>query len=145
MKILSVSEPLLADWLRLRILLWPNTEDAHLIEMRQLLAEKQTLQLMAYSNNQAVAILEASIRHEYVNGTETSPVAYLEGIYVCSEFRRLGVATNLIRQAEDWATQFACTEFASDTAVDNLVGQVMHKALGFQETERVIYFSKKIK
>lgn len=114
---------------------------------------------MAYSNNQAVAMLEASIRHEYVNGTETSPVAYLEGIYVCPEFRRLGVATNLIRQAEHWATQFACTEFASDTAVDNfactefasdtavdnLVGQAMHKALGFQETERVIYFSKKIK
>lgn len=44
MKILSVSEPLLADWLRLRILLWPNTEDVHLIEMRQLLAKKQTLQ-----------------------------------------------------------------------------------------------------
>jgi aminoglycoside 6'-N-acetyltransferase I len=145
MKILSVSEPLLADWLRLRILLWPNNEDAHLIEMRQLLAKKQTLQLLAYSNNQEVAMLEASIRHEYVNGTETSPVAYLEGIYVCPEFRRLGVATNLIRQAEHWATQFACTEFASDTAVDNIVGQAMHKALGFQETERVIYFSKKIK
>lgn len=41
MKILSVSEPLLADWLRLRILLWPNTEDAHLIEMRQLLAKNK--------------------------------------------------------------------------------------------------------
>lgn len=89
-------------------------------------------------------MLEASIRYEYVNGTQTSPVAFLEGIYVLPEYRRSGVATTLVQQVEDWAKQFSCTEFASDAAIDNTISHAMHRALGFQETERVVYFKKKI-
>ncbi|OEC89760.1 AAC(6')-Ighjkrstuvwx family aminoglycoside N-acetyltransferase [Acinetobacter sp. YK3] len=145
MKIMPVTEPLLADWLQLRILLWPDHEDAHLLEMRQLLEQKHTLQLLSYNDQQqAIAMLEASIRYEYVNGTQTSPVAFLEGIYVLPEYRRSGVATTLVQQVEDWAKQFSCTEFASDAAIDNTISHAMHRALGFQETERVVYFKKKI-
>ncbi|KHF78826.1 MULTISPECIES: AAC(6')-Ighjkrstuvwx family aminoglycoside N-acetyltransferase [Acinetobacter] len=145
MKIMPVTEPLLADWLQLRILLWPDHEDAHLLEMRQLLEQPHTLQLLSYNDQQqAIAMLEASIRYEYVNGTQTSPVAFLEGIYVLPEYRRSGVATTLVQQVEDWAKQFSCTEFASDAAIDNTISHAMHRALGFQETERVVYFKKKI-
>ncbi|MEB6480539.1 AAC(6')-Ighjkrstuvwx family aminoglycoside N-acetyltransferase [Acinetobacter vivianii] len=145
MKIMPVTEPVLADWLQLRILLWPDHEDAHLLEMRQLLEQPHTLQLLSYNDQQqAIAMLEASIRYEYVNGTQTSPVAFLEGIYVLPEYRRSGVATTLVQQVEDWAKQFSCTEFASDAAIDNTISHAMHRALGFQETERVVYFKKKI-
>lgn len=145
MKIMPVTEPLLADWLPLRILLWPDHEDAHLLEMRQLLEQPHTLQLLSYNDQQqAIAMLEASIRYEYVNGTQTSPVAFLEGIYVLPEYRRSGVATTLVQQVEDWAKQFSCTEFASDAAIDNTISHAMHRTLGFQETERVVYFKKKI-
>ncbi|GAA5631587.1 aminoglycoside N(6')-acetyltransferase type 1 [Acinetobacter calcoaceticus] len=145
MKIMPVTEPLLADWLQLRILLWPDDEDAHLLEMRQLLEQPHTLQLLSYNDQQqAIAMLEASIRYKYVNGTQTSPVAFLEGIYVLPEYRRSGVATTLVQQVEDWAKQFSCTEFASDAAIDNTISHAMHRALGFQETERVVYFKKKI-
>lgn len=145
MKIMPITEPLLADWLQLRILLWPDHEDAHLLEMRQLLEQPHTLQLLSYNDQQqAIAMLEASIRYEYVNGTQTSPVAFLEGIYVLPEYRRSGVATTLVQQVEDWAKQFSCTEFASDAAIDNTISHAMHRALGFQETERVVYFKKKI-
>ncbi|ENU94191.1 hypothetical protein F971_00085 [Acinetobacter vivianii] len=145
MKIMPVTEPLLADWLQLRILLCPDHEDAHLLEMRQLLEQPHTLQLLSYNDQQqAIAMLEASIRYEYVNGTQTSPVAFLEGIYVLPEYRRSGVASTLVQQVEDWAKQFSCTEFASDAAIDNTISHAMHRALGFQETERVVYFKKKI-
>ncbi|KYQ84815.1 aminoglycoside 6'-acetyltransferase [Acinetobacter sp. NRRL B-65365] len=145
MKIMPVTESLLADWLQLRILLWPDDEDAHLLEMRQLLEQPHTLQVLSYNDQQqAIAMLEASIRYEYVNGTQTSPVAFLEGIYVLPEYRRSGVATTLVQQVEDWAKQFSCTEFASDAAIDNTISHAMHRALGFQETERVVYFKKKI-
>ncbi|MCH7315406.1 AAC(6')-Ighjkrstuvwx family aminoglycoside N-acetyltransferase [Acinetobacter sp. ANC 3882] len=145
MKIMPISEALLADWLQLRILLWPDHEDAHLLEMRQLLTRADSLQLLAYSERQQpIAMLEASIRHEYVNGTQTSPVAFLEGIYVLPEHRRSGIATQLIQQVEQWAKQYACTEFASDAAIDNTISHAMHQALGFHETERVVYFKKNI-
>ena len=145
MKIMPVTEPFLANWLQLRILLWPDQEDAHLLEMRQLLEQPHTLQLLSYNDQQqAVAMLEASIRYEYVNGTQTSPVAFLEGIYVLPEYRRSGVASALVQQVEHWAKQFACTEFASDAALDNTISHAMHRTLGFQETERVVYFKKNI-
>lgn len=142
---MPVTELLLADWLQLRILLWPDHEDAHLLEMRQLLEQTHRLQLLSYNDQQqAIAMLEASIRYEYVNGTQTSPVAFLEGIYVLPEYRRLGVATTLVQQVEDWAKQFSCTEFASDAPIDHTISHAMHRALSFQETERVVYFKKKI-
>jgi aminoglycoside 6'-N-acetyltransferase I len=35
-----------------------------------------------------------------------------------------------------------CSEFASDTLLDNVESHKFHAALGFQETERVVYFRK---
>ena len=145
MNIMPVSESLMADWLGLRKLLWPDHDEAHLQEMQQLLQQTQSLQLLAYSDTQqAIAMLEASIRYEYVNGTQTSPVAFLEGIYVLPDYRRSGIATHLIQQVEAWAKPFGCTEFASDAALDNRISHAMHQALGFHETERVVYFKKHI-
>ncbi|MCU4581302.1 AAC(6')-Ighjkrstuvwx family aminoglycoside N-acetyltransferase [Acinetobacter gyllenbergii] len=145
MNIMPISESQLSDWLALRCLLWPDHEDVHLQEMRQLITQAHCLQLLAYTDTQqAIAMLEASIRYEYVNGTQTSPVAFLEGIYVLPEYRRSGIATGLVQQVEIWAKQFACTEFASDAALDNQISHAMHQALGFHETERVVYFKKNI-
>jgi len=145
MNIMPISESQLSDWLALRSLLWPDHDDAHLLEMHQLLKQTDTLQLLAYTDSQqAIAMLEASIRYEYVNGTQTSPVAFLEGIYVLPEYRRSGIATQLVQYVEEWAKQFACTEFASDAAIDNTISHAMHRALGFHETERVVYFKKNI-
>lgn len=33
-----------------------------------------------------------------------------------------------------------CAELASDTALDNLAAQAAHLALGFEETERVVFY-----
>ncbi len=41
-----------------------------------------------------------------------------------------------------WAQAQGCNELASDAALDNLGSQQMHKALGFAETQRVVYFRK---
>jgi aminoglycoside 6'-N-acetyltransferase I len=46
-------------------------------------------QFVAYANTrEPVGLVEASIRTDYVNGTSSSPVAFLEGIYVIPEARR---------------------------------------------------------
>jgi aminoglycoside 6'-N-acetyltransferase I len=66
-----------------------------------------------------VGFLEMSLRHEYVEGCETSPVAYLEGIFVLGEHRNKGVAKLLVKQAEEWAINAGCTEIASDAEITN--------------------------
>ena len=38
-----------------------------------------------------------------------------------------------------------CTELASDALIDNTLGHQMHRGLGFDETERVVYFKKSLK
>jgi aminoglycoside 6'-N-acetyltransferase I len=100
-------------------------------------------QYVAYAEHgQPVGFIEVALRHDYVNGTESSPVAFLEGIYVTPTQRRRGVARNLVAVATVWAIERGCREFASDAALDNETSHEMHRSLGFVETERVVYFRK---
>jgi len=54
----------------------------------------------------------------------------------------LEVARQLYAAIADWAKARGCRELASDALVDNEVSQRAHRALGFRETERVVYFTK---
>lgn len=132
-------------WLSLRQALWPHCPaQEHLDEACDLLNHPQRyINLLAYiADDQPVGLAEASLRHDYVNGTEHSPVVFLEGLYVSPEWRRQGIAERLIEAVAQWGRQRGCVEMASDTGLDNLLGQNVHKALGFEETERVVYFRK---
>ncbi|SEQ53224.1 aminoglycoside 6'-N-acetyltransferase I [Devosia sp. YR412] len=134
-----------ADWLALRNALWPgDRDDEHAEEIAQLLREPgETVTLIARDADQvAVGFAEASLRRDYVNGCETSPVAFLEGIYVIPSARRSGVARSLVAAVEDWGREQGCTEFASDAVLDNIDSHRMHHALGFMETGRVVFFRK---
>jgi aminoglycoside 6'-N-acetyltransferase I len=143
--LISVADP---DWLRLRLALWPDSSAAeHAEEMALSIAAPQRYaQFIARSaTGGALGFAEASIRSDYVNGTETSPVAFLEGLYVEPEARRQGVARRLVGAVAGWGVQQGCTELASDTLWDNLVSQQVHARLGFAETERIVYFNLKLR
>jgi aminoglycoside 6'-N-acetyltransferase I len=100
-------------------------------------------QFIAYAESgQAVGLVEASVRTDYVNGTHSSPVAFLEGIYVVPEARRKGVARALVALVEQWALGSGCREFASDASIENQLSHIVYRALGFQETERVVFFRR---
>ena len=55
---------------------------------------------------------QCALRRDYVEGTHTSPVGYLEGVFVQEEYRGRGVATALLRACEAWAGEKGCAEFA---------------------------------
>jgi aminoglycoside 6'-N-acetyltransferase I len=134
-------------WLRLRQALWPDsTREQHLAEMNQLAADrKRYMNFIAYSRSrEAVGLAEASIRSDYVNGTESSPVAFLEGLYVAPHSRRQGIGATLVGAVADWARAAGCRELASDAVLENSISHVVHRALGFEETERVVFFRRKL-
>ena len=134
-----------ADWAELRQALWPNNvAGAHEADIAALLAAPgNNINLIArLADGRAVGLAEASLRRDYVEGCKTSPVAFLEGIYVAPDCRRLGIARGLVAAVEDWGRAQGCSEFASDAALDNLESHQMHGALGFSETRRVVYFRK---
>jgi aminoglycoside 6'-N-acetyltransferase I len=134
-------------WLEFRRALWPDAgADDHRGYMALALAQPERfLHLMMYdAQRRPVGFIEGSIRSDYVNGTESSPVGFVEGVYVTPAWRRKGVARQLYAAIGDWAKARGCRELASDALIDNQTSQRAHSALGFKETERVVYFTKKL-
>lgn len=130
-------------WLELRATLWPEcSREEHLAEMAlQLQGPQRFSQFVARDDaDVAIGLAEASVRSDYVNGTRTSPVAFLEGLYVVPAARRRHVAAALVGAVAGWARAQGCSELASDAAIRNVASHRVHRALGFEETERVVYF-----
>ena len=146
MRIEPVSAATLAGWTALRIALWPDEDAAELTEQaEQWLAgsDRRQLNLVARGDDGTViGFAEATIRHDYVNGCSTSPVAFLEGIYVDAAHRLRGVAAALVVAVADWGRAQGCSEFASDALLDNEASHAFHAAIGFVEQERVVCFAK---
>jgi len=99
---------------------------------------------VAEESGEVTGFAEVSLRRDYVNGCETSPVAFLEGIYVLPERRRAGTGRALAAAGEEWGRAQGCRELASDAAIANELSRRFHDGAGFEETERVIYFRKRI-
>ncbi len=140
----SLDQP---GWLDLRLALWADaTAEDHRGYMAISLSQPERfLQLMMYDErHEPVGFIEASIRTDYVNGTESSPVGFVEGVFVVPAWRRRGVARQLYAAIADWARARGCRELASDALIDNEASQRAHRALGFRETERVVYFTREL-
>jgi len=138
----TVDEP---GWLELRQALWPDApRQEHIAEMSEFLEapERYGQFVCLDEEGSPVGFIEVSLRQDYVNGTESSPVGFIEGMYVRPESRRRGRGEELMSAAEAWAKRKGCKELASDAALDNTVSHRSHLALGFEETERVVYFRK---
>ncbi len=134
-----------ADWLALRIALWPDAAEESPEEIAALLANADQAAFVARDDGgRALGFAEASIRRDHVNGCETSPVGFLEGIYVVEDARRQGVARQLVAAVAAWSHQHDCRELASDAAIDNDASHHMHTALGFGETQRVVFFRRRL-
>jgi aminoglycoside 6'-N-acetyltransferase I len=137
----------LDDWIALRCLLWPDgSQHERRVEAETLLQRpgRAVVFLARSPEPGTIGFAEATLRDDYVNGCSTPPVAFLEGIYVQPAWRRCGVARQLCDAIAKWAAATGCTEFASDTELENVASQQMHLALGFRETERVVYYRRRI-
>ena len=127
----------------LALKLWPSHTLQELEkELAELLVDPEAAVFLKLADGIPVGFAQCQLRHDYVEGTETSPVGYLEGIYVEPPFRRLGIAGMLLAACEDWARKNNCREFASDCELDNGESLLFHKRLGFREANRIICFTK---
>ena len=136
----------LEAWAGLRAQLWADmTYEQHLDEAAAMLARPsgEFIAFLDVVDGAGIrAFAEAALRHDYVNGCETSPVAYLEGIFVRPENRGAGIGRDLLKAVRSWAQQQGCSELATDADLDNLTSHAFHRAVGFAETERVVFFRK---
>lgn len=129
----------------LALRLWPEHDYAQLRqEMEKILSQPDAAFFLAFDGETPVGFAQCQLRHDYVEGTQTSPVGYLEGIYVVPERRGQGIAGKLLAACQTWAREKGCQEFASDCELTNTESLAFHLAMGFAEANRIICFSKKL-
>ncbi|HEY1504826.1 MAG TPA: GNAT family N-acetyltransferase [Stellaceae bacterium] len=128
----------------MRVALWPEEDaEAHGRGIDALLARGDAWGFIAEIEGAAAGFAEVAIR-PYANGCDSQPVAFLEGIWVAESARRRGVGAHLIAHLEAFLRARDFTELGSDTPLDNLASQDAHRGWGFAETERVVYFRKRL-
>ena len=120
------------------------SRDELIIENEQLFANKTQIFFLAFDSDKAVGVSHGSLRREYVNGANDGLKGYLEAIYVLPEYRKNGIGAELVKILERWAGRHGCREMASDCLLCNTDSYNFHLKIGFEETERNVFFLKAI-
>lgn len=125
--------------------LWPDTE---LVEMQthysDLLKQNQGACFVLRTSSQPIGFIELSIRNDYVEGAEELPVAYIEGLYIASDYRQKGLGQMLVTRAEQWAVQHGFKQLCSDVEIENQLSIRFHEKAGFTEAARIVCFVKNL-
>ena len=122
--------------------MWDHDADALSKDFAALLKSGSTACFLQYVNDKPIGFAQCSLRRDYVEGTSTSPVGYLEGVFIEESYRKSGYARELLNACENWAKKQGCTEFASDCELTNDTSLAFHLAVGFEEANRIICFRK---
>lgn len=134
-----------SDIAELAVMMWENhTVEELAKDFNNILSNEENAVFIFCKDNQKIGFAQCGLRHDYVEGTESSPVGYPEGVFIKQEFRKNGYARALVSKCEEWAKEQGCSEFASDCELDNDVSLRFHIKMGFTETNRIICFDKKL-
>lgn len=129
----------------LAIQLWSNHTLTELNDdFSEIVNNNDAVCFIKYADDIPVGFAQCQLRRDYVEGTHSTPVGYLEGIFVVPEYRHKGYAKELLNKCELWAKEKGCEEFASDCELDNTSSFNFHKAMGFEEANRIICFRKEL-
>ncbi|MEO9477515.1 MAG: aminoglycoside 6'-N-acetyltransferase [Cyclobacteriaceae bacterium] len=145
MNVEVLSHKNLESLLNMVMKIWPdcNRQEEHKYYLNAIDSKKEIV-FLAEVSGQHIAFAHATLRTDYVEGTSTRPVAYLEGIYVEPDHRRQNVAVLLMKKVEKWGLAMGCSELGSDVEINNMQSESLHKKVGFKEANRVICFAKKL-
>ncbi len=124
--------------------LWPGHTPEELLPEQEAAIRSGGAVFLAVEDGSPVGFAQCQLRHDYVEGTGSSPVGYLEGIYVRGPYRGRGLARALLSACEGWARERGCTEFASDCELDNGGSIAFHLGAGFTEANRIVCFTKRL-
>ncbi len=143
--ILAMSENTLDEVTELAISLWP---DCNFVEEKEnfnriLHSETEKVFIWKADNGQVKAFIYLALRH-YAEGAITSPVGYIEGIYVDTPFRNSGVGQALVHEGEGWCRKQGCIEMASDVELDNFISHQFHLTMGYSEICRTVCYLKNL-
>ncbi|MDQ3291226.1 MAG: GNAT family N-acetyltransferase [Bacteroidota bacterium] len=145
-QIITAQNEHLEELLTMALDLWPDQDYESLKEtFLKILSSNKFKVLLFRQADEFVAFLYLAIRTDYVEGSETSPTGYVEGIYVKPAFRRKSISRKLLQAGEDWVKENNCRQIGSDISLENKVSYEFHTQVGFKEASRLIAFIKDLK
>lgn len=128
---------------KLAVMMWQNHSVNELInEFSEIMTNEKSQFFLKYENDLPIGFAQCQLRYDYVEGTKTTPVGYLEGIFIKEGYRNRGYAKELLSECEVWARSNGCKEFASDCEIDNTDSFYFNIAMNFTEANRIICFTK---
>ena len=111
MKIEAINKQNLEVCTELILKLWPDCEfeEEYRNCLRILDSAREEIFL---STDQSIYLgfIYLSLRTDYVEGTNSSPVAYIEGIYVEPQSRMQGIAASLVERGAQWGIEKGCSD-----------------------------------
>lgn len=146
MEIRPVKESDRSAWIRMRYALWPQAEPPHEEEIDRFFrgeSREPEAVIVAELHGELKGFTELSIRAQ-ASGCVSDHIGYIEGWYVDPDARGKGIGRALIRAGEVWARSHGCSEFASDTDLDNEYSAGLHRLLGFEEVGQIRCFRKSL-
>jgi|WetSurMetagenome_2_1015567.scaffolds.fasta_scaffold107583_3 aminoglycoside 6'-N-acetyltransferase I len=131
------------EWLRMRKLLYPEYSQEELLsEIKKIFHEKTIVGELDYAvfvyekdKETLGGFIETSIRQN-VSTCKSSPVGYIESLYVDFDIRRKRIARALVSESEKWIIERKCSEFAVDTNPNRKGSIDFYLSCGFAEVER---------
>lgn len=134
-------------WAEMRTALWPDSAEDNPRELSDFFAGESVdivEAIMLEADDGVLAgFLELNLRN-FAEGSRSSSVPYVEAWYVRPEYQGKGYGRALMERAEHWALEKGYAELASDTELENHRSIGLHRHLGFEETDRVVCFLKRL-
>ena len=125
------------------IQMWDSATVAELeTDFSKIMSSETAVCFIKYLEDMSIGFAQCGLRNDYVEGTNSSPVGYLEGVFVKEKYRNKGYAKELLLACEKWAKDMGCSEFASDCELNNVNSLQFHLSMGFDEANRIICFKK---
>ena len=140
---MPLSSGSLGDLVSLVLELWPEcVYGEEYAYFEGIISREDEICFLAIYRNENVGFIHVAIRYDYVEGADSSPVAYVEAIYVRPAHRKMGIAGKLFSVAEQWARLHGCHQIAPDAELENPGIIDFHCKIGFREANRVVCFIK---
>ena len=141
----EMTELTIEEVTQMALVLWPHCNYKEEFEdFSRILTSPTETSFLAKDGDLYAGFITLSLRSDYVEGATSSPVGYIEGIFVKPEFRKSGVGKLLVERGETWANAQGCKDYCSDAEIINHASIKFHNQVGFKEVNRVACFSKRI-
>lgn len=83
----------------LAVQMWDSHSVSELItEFSEIMEKGNSQFFLKYENDIPIGFAQCQLRYDYVEGTKTSPVGYLEGIFIKEGYRNKGYAKELLAE-----------------------------------------------